>query len=175
MEVLPQLKKSCKLLSNIPDKKDELLKAFEKLGVKYDEEEISLLGLLSLVFNVKWIDTINSPVSPKHEKYLKLKVQLPKARMVARYKANKQAIEHDFNIITSKESGQKTMADTKEIHEKVKKLDEEIKKSGDDEVSTLCGYVNIAFAIFDIMSTPQLMKMIDNIYRILHQYKKEEN
>ena len=136
MSMLPKLKESFKVLSNIPDKKEDLFKAFEKLGVKYEERKINIISLLSVAFNEKWIDTVNLPISAIHKKIRDIHVQLPIAKEIASLKSQKKQIEEDFVKIGKKEERKKAMEETKESYQQVKRYDQKIAEAkNDDDVS----------------------------------------
>ena len=86
IELLPQWKESYKILSNIPLKTDEFIQSLANLSVIHDRFEVSLLALLSLAFNEKWIDTINLPTSPLHEKVRNIALQIQKAKKIQQLK-----------------------------------------------------------------------------------------
>ena len=168
MEILPELKKSFKILSNIPDKKEELLKSFDKLGVNYNKDTVTLLSLLSVAFNEKWVDTINRPVSPKHRKYLMLKAQIPKAQRIASFKKQREEIEEVRQWIASTEAGRKAMADMKAIYEKTKEINKKIEENVDGDV---CVVLVLCFVLLCKLRCAVPIVMSYNMYttnRMLH-------
>ena len=132
MPMVPKFKESFKILSNLPDKKEDLFKAFEKLGVKHKEREINVLSLLSFAFNEKRIDTINLPISPLHQKIRDIHVQIPIAKEIVSLKYRKEKIEERLINMGKNEETKKHVDETKKLWQQLKQYDKKIEEAKND-------------------------------------------
>ena len=130
--MVPKFKESFKILSNLTDKKEDLFKAFEQLGVKHKEREINVLSLLSFAFNEKWIDTINLPISPLHQKIRDIHVQIPIAKEIVSLKYRKEKIEERLINIGKNEETKKHVDETKKLWQQLKQYDKKIEEAKND-------------------------------------------
>ena len=137
-EMLPELQESFKILSNIPSNRDELIESFANLGVIHSRLDVGPLALLSLAFNEKWIDTINLPISPLHQKVRDIELQIKKARKFGQLKEKKKGIEERLADIGKNEEKKQAMDEARKLYQEIKDFDRKIEEADEQDVSLLC-------------------------------------